>query len=170
MTQHTISFHSDVDELVGEWDQRRVEEAVEALLANALKYSESGEIRVSLSARQGVAHVEVQDEGIGVPVKERTAIFAAYMTGTRAESVGVGLGLYVAKQAIRLHHGRIGVRSLERRQGSIFWFDLPLAQPMPKRRRSVQSVLASPQPTEDKPEDKGVPAIVELSAPFLLLV
>jgi two-component system CheB/CheR fusion protein len=166
MTQHTIRFQSDMRELVGEWDQRRIEEAVEALLSNALKYSEGGEIRVSLSERQGVAHVEVQDEGIGVPAKERTAIFNPYMTGTRAESVGVGLGLYVAKQAVRRQHGRIGVRSLGRQQGSIFWFDLPLVQPVRSHRRSIQAVPASPEPGEDA----AVPAIAELSAPFLLLV
>lgn len=166
MTQHSIQFQTDVDELIGEWDQRRIEETVEALLSNALKYSDGGEIRVSLSERQGVAHVEVQDEGIGVPAKERTAIFNAYMTGSRAESVGVGLGLYVAKQAVRRQHGRIGVRSLERRQGSVFWFDLPLVQPVRSRRRTFQSVPASPEPATDA----AVPAIVELSAPFLMLV
>jgi two-component system CheB/CheR fusion protein len=166
MTQHAIQFQTDVDELIGEWDQRRIEETVEALLSNALKYSDGGEIRVSLSERQGVAHVEVQDEGIGVPAKERTAIFNAYMTGSRAESVGVGLGLYVAKQAVRRQHGRIGVRSLARQQGSVFWFDLPLVQPVRSRRRTVQSVPASPEPAADA----AVPAIVELSAPFLMLV
>jgi two-component system, chemotaxis family, CheB/CheR fusion protein len=166
MTQHSIQLQTDVDELVGEWDQHRVEEAVEALLSNALKYSDGGEIRVSLSQRQGVAHVEVQDEGIGVPAKERSSIFKAYITGTRAESVGVGLGLYVARETVRRQHGRIGVRSLRHRPGSTFWFNLPLVQPLPRRRRSEKDVPASSEPNEDV----AVPAIVELSAPFLLLV
>jgi len=166
LTQHTIRFRTEVDELIGLWDQRRVEEAVEALLSNALKYSDGGNIEVLLSERQGVAHVEVQDEGIGVPAKERSSIFNAYITGSRAESVGVGLGLYVAKQAVRRQRGRIGVRSLGRRQGSAFWFDLPLAQPVPNRRRSVTSVPASPEPAKTIAES----VVVELSAPFLLLV
>jgi two-component system CheB/CheR fusion protein len=166
MTHHTIHLHTEVGKLVGEWDQRRVEEAIEALFSNALKYSDGGNIEVSLSERQGVAHVEVEDEGIGVPTKERSAIFNAYTTGTRAESVGIGLGLYVAKQAIRRQHGRIGVRSLGRGEGSVFWFDLPLVQPVPKRRRASQPVSAS----SDSAEDEAVPVVVEMSAPFLLLV
>jgi signal transduction histidine kinase len=132
---HTIQFASSLPELTGEWDRRRIEEATEALLTNAIKYSRGGDILVSVERRDGLAHVEVKDQGIGVPARERSAIFRAYTTGSRSESVGVGLGLYVAEQAVKRQHGRIGVHSAGRGKGSIFWFELPLVPPQPTPRR-----------------------------------
>ena len=131
---HTIRFESPLPELTGEWDRRRIEEATSAFLTNAIKYSRGGDILVTVERRDDAALVEVKDQGIGVPTRERSAIFHAYTTGSRAESVGVGLGLYVAEQAVKRQHGRIGVRSAGRGKGSIFWFELPLLPPRPARR------------------------------------
>ena len=126
---HTIRFESSLPELTGEWDRRRIEEATSAFLTNAIKYSRGGDILVTVERRDDAALVEVKDQGIGVPARERSAIFHAYTTGSRAESVGVGLGLYVAEQAVKRQHGRIGVRSAGRGKGSVFWFELPLLPP-----------------------------------------
>jgi signal transduction histidine kinase len=127
---HRFRFETTLDELVGEWDRRRIEEAVAALLSNALKYSSGGTIIMVLVTRHGEkARVEVHDQGIGVAVSERSAIFQAYTTGGGKDSTGLGLGLYIAREAIRRQHGRIGVRSC-RKGGSNFWFDLPLQQPL----------------------------------------
>ncbi|MGO8950602.1 MAG: sensor histidine kinase [Ktedonobacterales bacterium] len=134
-TSHTVRLESSVDELIGDWDRRRIEEALAVLLSNAVKYSPPGRILVLVTHLGDVAHVEVQDKGLGVPSRERSAIFHAYTTGSRSESAGIGLGLYVAREAIRRQHGRIGVRSGEG-SGSSFWFDLPLKQPVPRPRRS----------------------------------
>ena len=144
-TSHTIRFESSVAELIGNWDRRRIEEALSALLSNAVKFSPPGKIVVLLTRLGDGAHVEVHDEGIGVPARERNAIFRPYTTGGRAESAGIGLGLYVAREAIRSQHGRIGVRSGDG-HGSSFWFDLPLEQPLPKPRRSRTSGRSDPAP------------------------
>ncbi len=137
-TSHTIRFETSVDELIGDWDRRRIEEALSALLSNAIKYSPPGKILVLITRLGNVAHIEVHDDGIGVPSRERSSIFRPYTTGTRAESAGIGLGLYVAREAVRCQHGRIGVRSGDGR-GSSFWFDLPLEQPLPRPRRASPS-------------------------------
>jgi two-component system, chemotaxis family, CheB/CheR fusion protein len=131
---HTVRFESSLSEFTGEWDRRRIEEATSAFLTNAIKYSRGGEVLVRVERRDDVAIVEVRDQGIGVPARERSSIFHAYTTGSRAESVGIGLGLYVAEQAIKRQHGRIGVRSAGRGQGSVFWFELPLLPPRTPRR------------------------------------
>jgi signal transduction histidine kinase len=131
---HTIRFESPLPELIGEWDRRRIEEATAAFLTNAIKYSRGGDILVTVERRGDSAHLEVKDQGIGVPARERSSIFHAYTTGSRAESVGIGLGLYVAERAVKRQHGRIGVRSAGRGKGSIFWFELPLLPPQPVHR------------------------------------
>jgi two-component system CheB/CheR fusion protein len=136
---HTIRFESPLPELTGEWDRRRIEEATSAFLTNAIKYSRGGDILVTVERREDAALVEVKDQGIGVPARERSAIFHAYTTGSRAESVGVGLGLYAAEQAVKRQHGRIGVRSAGRGKGSIFWFELPLLPPQPARRGAYRA-------------------------------
>jgi two-component system CheB/CheR fusion protein len=138
LSTHSLHFETSISTLVGEWDRRRIEEAVAALLSNAVKYSPGGNIVVRVTYHDEKAHVEVQDEGIGVVASERTAIFRAYVTGSVTESSGLGLGLYIAREAIRRQHGRIGVRSSQDR-GSIFWFDLPLHQPQTGRERSSSS-------------------------------
>jgi two-component system, chemotaxis family, CheB/CheR fusion protein len=142
VSTHRLHFETPLNTLVGEWDRRRIEEAVAALLSNAMKYSPGGKIVVLLTCHGEKAHVEVQDEGIGVLASERSAIFRAYTTGSASESAGLGLGLYIAREAIRQQHGRIGVRS-SRKRGSCFWFDLPLHQPQRTRERSPGSRQSS---------------------------
>jgi two-component system CheB/CheR fusion protein len=122
---HTVRLEAQVEELRGVWDRKRIEEALSALLSNAIKYSAEGEVRVVVARRNNAAVVEVSDSGIGVPPAERHAIFEAYTRGSNAENAGSGLGLYVARDAIRRHHGRMGMRT-RRGGGSIFWFTLPL--------------------------------------------
>jgi signal transduction histidine kinase len=144
VSTHSIRFETPLDGLVGEWDRGRIEQAVAALLSNAIRYSPGGQVLVLVTREGENAHVEVQDEGVGVVVSERGAIFQPYITGSATESTGLGLGLYIAREAIRRQHGRIGVRS-SGTGGSTFWFDLPLHQPeskprsSPSRRRSGQS-------------------------------
>jgi|SRR5579871_212097 signal transduction histidine kinase len=133
---HTIRFESAEDELIGEWDRRRLDEALSVLLTNAIKYSRGGEVTLSISRKGDTAHVEVSDEGPGIPAHERTAIFRQYVTGSAVENAGSGLGLFVAREAIRRQHGRIGVRA-RRGKGSTFWFEVPLTQPVAKRRRTA---------------------------------
>jgi two-component system, chemotaxis family, CheB/CheR fusion protein len=142
ISSHSLDFETTLDTLVGEWDRKRIEEAVAALLSNAIKYSPGGKIVILLRCQGEKAHLEVQDEGNGVMASERSAIFRAYTTGSATESAGLGLGLYIAREAIRLQHGRIGVRS-SRKRGSCFWFDLPLHQPESGRGRSTRSRRSS---------------------------
>jgi two-component system, chemotaxis family, CheB/CheR fusion protein len=152
ISTHSLHFETSLSTLVGEWDRRRIEEAVAALLSNAIKYSPGGTIVVLLTCRGEKAHVEVQDEGIGVLASERSAIFRAYTTGSASEGAGLGLGLYIAREAIRQQHGRIGVRS-SRKRGSCFWFDLPLHQPQRKQERSTGSGRSSKRVHSTTPGD-----------------
>lgn len=121
---HTIELESDADEIRGTWDRRRIEEAVSALLTNAVKYSSGGSILVQISHSSTSARVQVHDRGVGVPAAERRSIFNAYTHGSNVENAGPGLGLHVAREAVRRQGGRIGVRARPG-GGSVFWFTIP---------------------------------------------
>ena len=92
--------------------------ALNNLLSNAIKYNVPGG-KVTLAAEEsGDHHLEifVRDSGIGIPAEHRERIFDKYyrVTDSAADGIartGHGLGLYLVKQIVELHHGTIGVRS-----------------------------------------------------------
>jgi signal transduction histidine kinase len=108
-------------------DPEQLRIALDALLENAVKYSEPGD-RIELSSRaNGVKVViEVDDEGIGVPAEPLAWIFERFARAdparTRAAG-GVGLGLAIVDTIVKAHGGRPLVR--RKSQGSVFGFELP---------------------------------------------
>lgn len=130
--------------VLGVWDRRRIDQAYTALLTNAVKFSpEASEIETRIIRGSGTVRIEVSDRGMGVPVEERKHIFAPYARGSNVENTGPGLGLYIAREAVRRQGGRIGMRARPG-GGSIFWISLPLvaitkSHPT-QRRRSAQPV------------------------------
>lgn len=128
ITSHTIQLESDDEHIFGMWDRKRVEDALSALLANAVKFSPEGEIVVRLSRTGDAVRVEVSDRGVGVSVDERHLVFEPYAHASNAGNAGAGLGLYVAREAVRRQGGRIGVRARPG-GGSVFWFTLPFVPP-----------------------------------------
>mgnify|MGYP000890479963 CR=1 FL=1 len=79
------------------------------LIDNALKYSPaSSAVEISLRHNQETTEVRVRDFGPGVASTERELIFERYYrAATALRQPGVGLGLYVVKQLIELHHGKL---------------------------------------------------------------
>jgi two-component system sensor histidine kinase VicK len=90
--------------------------AIDNLLSNAIKYSNPGGI-VTLSAHitgDNQMQISVRDQGIGISAEDQEKIFHKYYRASTAETAsrsGHGLGLFLAKQIIDLHHGTITVRS-----------------------------------------------------------
>lgn len=112
-------------------DARRVEEVLTNLLQNAIKYSPAGgTITVRVEQQEADALIEVIDQGIGIAPEEQARIFDRFYrargAGERLHQGhhGLGLGLYIARELVERHGGRIGVRSSPSR-GSTFWFTLP---------------------------------------------
>ncbi len=102
---HVVRLESSVGSLPGIFDKRRVEQALGVLLANALKYSLSGEVVVRLRERNGAALLEVLDRGMGVLAKDRKRIFTQYGRGSNVENAGAGLGLFVARELVTRQGG-----------------------------------------------------------------
>ena len=125
--RHEIVVSAD-DGVVGEWDERRIQQVVTNLVANAMKYSPEGStVTVSVTADETAATVRVRDEGIGLDDAELAQLFGR---GYRAESVrtvrGAGLGLYLSNGLVTAHGGRMWAESLGHGCGSTFCFTLPL--------------------------------------------
>jgi signal transduction histidine kinase len=99
------------------------------LISNAHDYSPSGEpVTVSVGTRNGSGRVSITDRGPGIPDDQRARIFEKFAQVENRKKAGKaspGLGLAFCKLAVEAHEGTIGVDSADR-QGSTFWFELPL--------------------------------------------
>jgi signal transduction histidine kinase len=102
------------------------------LLSNAWKHNRPG-IRLSIEAAvvNNKLRCTIQDNGVGIPKAQIAQLFELYTRGEDAQYIpGLGLGLYVCRQILLAHNGRIGVMSSPG-QGATFWFTLPLVEPPP---------------------------------------
>ncbi len=118
-------------------DEDRIQQILLNLLGNALKFTESGEVRLSAVVQDGWVEVAVADTGIGIPQDKQERIFDAFEQGdasTERTHGGTGLGLSVAKQLIELHGGRIWLESVVG-QGSVFRFTLPCSSASEQERK-----------------------------------
>ena len=98
-----ISIHADFE---------RIQQLMYILLENALHYTESGKIHVSLSTSNQQILIEVSDSGKGIEAKDIPHIFDRfYRADNTRDRSGVGLGLSIAKTIIESHNGTIQVRS-----------------------------------------------------------
>jgi two-component system sensor histidine kinase KdpD len=112
-------------------DGKRVEQLLSNLIDNAAKFAPPASvIEVSLSQHsspdgRGLVQVVVADAGPGVPPLERELIFDRFYSATDGAMTGVGLGLFICRELVRLHGGRIWVEDRPG-GGSRFCFTLPL--------------------------------------------
>jgi signal transduction histidine kinase len=115
-------------------DARRVRQILGNLVGNAIKFTPSGEVVVSLEADEHYLTVRVRDTGPGIPKEEREAIFDEYRQGgdRRARRRGTGLGLAIARRLALMHGGVIRLES-EVGLGSTFVLRLPLRAPRAER-------------------------------------
>ncbi|WKU02158.1 HAMP domain-containing sensor histidine kinase [Micromonospora soli] len=91
-------------------DPWRLHQVFANLLDNAARHSPpGGTVLVTAEERVGQLHVEVSDEGAGIPAAERSRVFERFTRGERAAGGGTGLGLAIARWVVELHGGTIRV-------------------------------------------------------------
>ena len=110
-------------------DRERIEQVLTNLMANAIKYSpQADKIVVTSAAGNGMVTICVQDFGIGVSQEMQANIFNRYFrvdNKSVKNSQGLGLGLYIATEIVKLHEGTISVSS-EINKGASFCFNIPV--------------------------------------------
>jgi signal transduction histidine kinase len=108
-------------------DRKRIEQVLINLLSNAVKYSPGEkEVIVSLQKNEKELIIKITDFGIGIPEEEHELIFDRFYR-TKGSSVhisGFGLGLYICRDIIRRHGGKIWIES--KAKGTVFNFSLPI--------------------------------------------
>jgi PAS domain S-box-containing protein len=123
----TTSISPDVPRTVV-LDGLRVRQVLLNLLGNAIKFTETGHVRLAVSVAAERLVFEVSDTGSGIEPESITRIFAAFaQTKTGAAAGGTGLGLAICDRLITLMGGELKVDSVLG-EGSRFWFTLPLVE------------------------------------------
>lgn len=109
----------------GVWDRHRLDQILENLLSNALKYGPGQPVEVTVTKTDEVVRLAVRDHGIGIAEKDLARIFARFERAVPSRHYGgLGLGLYITRQGVEAHGGVIRVKS-EPGCGSTFEVELP---------------------------------------------
>lgn len=119
-------------EIIVEIDKFRMEQVVINLLSNAIKYTPpKGKIFITLNVNDQWVDLSIRDTGIGLTKKEKELLFQKFgkikrdIKGLDLDLEGSGLGLYISKEIVELHNGKILVESKGRNKGSTFTIRLP---------------------------------------------
>jgi signal transduction histidine kinase len=111
----------------GTWDPDRLSQVIGNLLSNAFQHSpESSVVRLATRGAEDSVTIDVHNEGAPIPPADLARLFRPFERGTDASASGrsIGLGLYISRQIIEAHSGRIDVRSVEG-EGTRFTVWLP---------------------------------------------
>lgn len=112
--------------VVGYCDKLRIEQAINNLVSNAIKYGNGKPITVQVENGGQMAKITVRDEGIGIPYDQQKKIFKRFERAVSPRDYkGLGVGLYIAYQIIEAHKGKIHLES-HPNEGSIFILEFPL--------------------------------------------
>ncbi|WP_077921567.1 response regulator [Spirosoma sp. 209] len=144
----TITTAPDVPALI-ETDRTRLGQILKNLLSNALKFTATGSVSLSIereTSRSNALCFVVTDTGIGIPAEKQPLIFEAFQQAdgsTKRKYGGTGLGLSISRELAKLLGGEITLRS-QVDEGSTFTIHLPISPNQPVG-------LASPSPAQPEP-------------------
>lgn len=115
------------DSLPGAWDRLAVEQIVDNLVSNALKYGDRKPVELSAEAHGGQVRIQVRDHGGGIPADDRARIFQRFerAVGRGERHSGFGVGLWIVRQLAEAMDGAVAVEDAPGR-GTLFTVTLPL--------------------------------------------
>jgi len=150
--EKSLQLYSTLAPELPEWvslDVQRLQQILENLLDNALKFTPSGSVRLGLREHQGRLRFEVEDTGRGIAQERQQQVFNRFEHAdqqTKRAYGGTGLGLAICERLVSLQGGQIGVCS-DLGRGALFWFELPLQPAAPPRPAAQQPAV----PTQVQP-------------------
>ncbi len=129
LEKHTVVYNGpDVPSII-EGDELRLEQVLQNLIQNAIKYSPTGgQVTVDVTQRGTTACIAVTDQGLGIPQEALPRLFGRFYRAGNVDArhiAGMGIGLFVVKEIVTLHGGTVEVESTEGR-GSTFMVCLPV--------------------------------------------
>jgi signal transduction histidine kinase len=95
------------------------------LLSNAYKFTENGKIIININKNDNQIYIKVQDNGQGIHHTILPRLFGKFATKSE---IGTGLGLYISKNIVEAHGGKIWAENNSNGRGSTFYFTLPIAK------------------------------------------
>lgn len=122
-----FNLQLDTGPVSAQFDRDSITQVLTNLLNNAFKFTENGEVIVSVLHDNNFVQIAVEDTGLGIKKEDIPKLFHAFEQLERKKGKkieGTGLGLAICKEIIEKHHGKIWAES-EPGKGSIFYFTLP---------------------------------------------
>ncbi len=157
-----VRYDDEVSTVVVRVDKRRFARVLANLLDNADKYA-GGATGVSIELLGDIVQIAIEDEGNGVAEAEREVIFDRFSRGSeggnRASDSGVGLGLALVDEHMRLHNGRVWVEGRrDHRSGARFVVELPVVPLASDEDDTMIDQLAPETPDSAAPVPEEEPA------------
>ncbi|OGB66096.1 MAG: hypothetical protein A2Y94_09435 [Caldithrix sp. RBG_13_44_9] len=131
--EKNLTLHQEIPKLEKKIKIKANEQLLQTILANLLSnaiqyHRPQGEIWFRLQVTENQLRLEIEDNGIGIPVDQLERIFERFYRVEEARYLfpeGSGLGLSIVKHSVELLSGKLGVES-KAEQGSLFWLEIPL--------------------------------------------
>jgi len=130
LKEKKISLKIEIEDNLPEFkaDRFKIEQVFINLIDNSIKYTEDGEIEISVKRENNNIRIEIKDTGEGIPEEHLSRIFERFYVVNKArdrKKGGAGLGLSIVKHIILLHNGKIEVES-KRGVGTKFVISIPI--------------------------------------------
>lgn len=103
------------------------------LIDNAEKYTDKGGLEIAIRGERDTVYIRFVDTGIGISEEDRVRLFKKFSRGKHSSHInpgGSGLGLFIARQILDEHHGKIQISSLGEGRGTTLVIELPVKQPI----------------------------------------
>ena len=128
LSEKEISLSVNIpDKILCDADPAQMERAIQNVLVNAIRYSPNGEaIYISLSNDKNTVSCKVENTGVHIPEEMIPHLFEAFYradTSRNRNTGGTGLGLYIVRKIMELHHAKYGIQNTSK--GVVFWLEMP---------------------------------------------
>ncbi len=123
-----MEFNSKENEpIMVSGDREKLRQVIINLTDNSIKYTPTGSISIDIEVESHKTIFSVKDTGVGVSPETKSTLFGKFSRGEGAKlnTTGSGLGLYLAKEIIKAHHGKVWLESEGLGKGTTFFVELP---------------------------------------------